>query len=61
MIASILATFDIQKATDDQGEEITPDIDYTGGLISHPLPIRCSIKQRTGSEFIDADTSENRL
>jgi cytochrome P450 len=31
-IASILATFDIFKAVDDQGREIDPVIEYTNGL-----------------------------
>ncbi|EJD47037.1 cytochrome P450 [Auricularia subglabra TFB-10046 SS5] len=35
MIASILASFDISKRKDDQGHEITPTVEYSGGIIRY--------------------------
>jgi len=46
-IASILATFDISKAVDEQGREILPDMSDTGGIISHPPPFKCRIIPRS--------------
>ncbi|KAJ6548198.1 cytochrome P450, partial [Mycena vulgaris] len=46
-IASILATFDIKKAVDDNGNEIEPAHEYFPGLISTPLPFECSIVPRS--------------
>ncbi|KAJ6579965.1 cytochrome P450 [Mycena vulgaris] len=46
-IASLLATFDIQKAVDEYGKEIEPSHEYFPGLISGPLPFECSITPRS--------------
>ncbi|KIJ10316.1 hypothetical protein PAXINDRAFT_172185 [Paxillus involutus ATCC 200175] len=51
-IASILATFDIFKAVDDQGREIDPVIEYTNGLTSHPVPFPCRIVPRPGASSL---------
>lgn len=49
MIVSVLATFNISKARDDEtGNEIDVDPDaYTDGTTSHPLPFKCSIVRRS--------------
>jgi cytochrome P450 len=37
IIASILATFNISKALDEQGNEITPPVEYANALITYVL------------------------
>ncbi|CAL1715497.1 unnamed protein product [Somion occarium] len=46
-IASILASFTIEKATDDNGRPITPSEEYESGLVSYPKPFKCSIYPRS--------------
>ncbi|RDB21839.1 hypothetical protein Hypma_010803 [Hypsizygus marmoreus] len=46
-IASIAATFDITKATDDSGNIIEPTYEYLTGLACRPLPFKCTIKPRS--------------
>ncbi|KIL66931.1 hypothetical protein M378DRAFT_160486 [Amanita muscaria Koide BX008] len=48
MIVSVLATFKISKARDENGDEIDVDANaYGDGVTSHPLPFKCSIVPRT--------------
>ncbi|KDR66581.1 hypothetical protein GALMADRAFT_147803 [Galerina marginata CBS 339.88] len=47
MVATILATFDISKATDDDGAPIEPSVQYHSALICHPLPFKCTLKARS--------------
>ncbi|KAJ7080673.1 cytochrome P450, partial [Mycena epipterygia] len=46
-VASILATFNIGKAVDDEGHVIEPSYEYVSGVISTPLPFKCSITPRS--------------
>ncbi|KAI0933847.1 hypothetical protein AcV5_005883 [Taiwanofungus camphoratus] len=46
-IVSILATLNISKAIDEDGREITPEVNFTSGLSSHPKPFRCDIRPRS--------------
>ncbi|KZS88716.1 cytochrome P450 [Sistotremastrum niveocremeum HHB9708] len=46
-IASILATFNISKALDAHGTEITPEIDYKGGIVTQPEEFVCKIVPRS--------------
>ncbi|KAJ7633666.1 cytochrome P450 [Mycena polygramma] len=46
-IASILATFDITKPLDEEGQVIEPSFEYDSGFINFPLPFRCSIRPRS--------------
>ncbi|KAK0205290.1 cytochrome P450 [Desarmillaria ectypa] len=46
-MASILAAFDISKAVDERGNEITPPVKLSPGTISHPAPFPCIIKPRS--------------
>ncbi|KAF2103859.1 cytochrome P450 [Rhizodiscina lignyota] len=46
-IASALAAFNISKATDANGKEIEPKVEFTPGIISHPVPFGCTIKPRS--------------
>ncbi|KDQ13185.1 hypothetical protein BOTBODRAFT_175790 [Botryobasidium botryosum FD-172 SS1] len=48
-IVSILAAFDIKPALDEHGREITPEIAFTPGLVSHITPFQCDIKPRTSA------------
>ncbi|KAI9067057.1 cytochrome P450 [Trametes sanguinea] len=46
-IACVLSLFDIRKAVDQDGKEITPDGEYIRGFLCHPKPFPCSIKPRS--------------
>ncbi|KAH9901131.1 cytochrome P450 [Cubamyces lactineus] len=46
-IASVLALFEIKKAVDEDGQEITPDGEYIRGFLCHPKPFPCVIKPRS--------------
>ncbi|KAJ7928088.1 cytochrome P450 [Mycena leptocephala] len=45
-IVSVLSVFNITKAKDLAGEEIQLQPLYSDGLVSHPLPFKCSITPR---------------
>ncbi|TFK97141.1 cytochrome P450 [Pterulicium gracile] len=47
-IARVLATFDIAKALDKEGDEIEPQARFTVGITSHPVPFGCRITPRNG-------------
>ncbi|KAH9834636.1 cytochrome P450 [Rhodofomes roseus] len=46
-MANITATFDICKARDAMGNEITPPGTFTSGLVRHPHRFQCSITPRS--------------
>ncbi|KAI0724643.1 cytochrome P450 monooxygenase, partial [Fomitopsis betulina] len=46
-ISNMLATLDIKKARDSQGNEITPNGSFSGGLTSSPHDFMCSITPRS--------------
>ncbi|KAH9917056.1 cytochrome P450 monooxygenase [Fomitopsis serialis] len=48
-IANILAVFNIHKARDADGNEITPEAVFVSGGISHPRPFKCEIRPRLES------------
>ncbi|KAJ6564499.1 cytochrome P450 [Mycena capillaripes] len=50
-VVSILATFDISEAVDERGNVIEPSYDYLSGLISTPVPFKCSITPRSQGEI----------
>jgi len=45
--ASILSTFTLRKAVDEDGVTIEPSQDYHPALICHSLPFKCMIKPRS--------------
>ncbi|KAH9478040.1 Cytochrome P450 monooxygenase 98 [Psilocybe cubensis] len=45
--ATVLATFNITEAIDDDGRPIKPCVEYESALICHPLPFKCTIKPRS--------------
>ncbi|KAJ6472593.1 cytochrome P450 [Mycena sanguinolenta] len=47
VVASILSTFNIKKAIGEDGREIEPTQEYSPGVISTPLPFKCSITPRS--------------
>ncbi|KAJ7863283.1 cytochrome P450 [Mycena olivaceomarginata] len=51
-IASILATFDITKAADENGDIIEPTYEYLSAMVTQPLPFKCSITPRLISQTI---------
>ncbi|KAH8169886.1 cytochrome p450 domain-containing protein [Sarocladium implicatum] len=48
VVAGMLSTMNILKAVDGEGKEITPDVELTAGLTSHPKSFRCRIVPRDG-------------
>jgi len=48
-IASMLSTFKISKAIDQNGVEITPKEEFTSGISSHPVPFECRIEPRSAA------------
>lgn len=46
-IARVLATFDVSKCLDENGDTIVPDGKYTFGGVTHPLPFKSNIKPRS--------------
>ncbi|PAV17233.1 cytochrome P450 [Pyrrhoderma noxium] len=45
-IASMLASFNFEKAIGEDGKSITPEVVYTTDFNRHPLPFKCSITPR---------------
>ncbi|KAI0094959.1 cytochrome P450 [Irpex rosettiformis] len=46
-IASILAVFNLAKAKDEHGVEITPSEEYIMGFLCYPQPFKCDIRPRS--------------
>jgi len=46
VVASVLSTMRIEKARDEHGNEIEPEVELTQGLTSHPKPFPCRIVPR---------------
>ncbi|KAF7372855.1 Cytochrome P450 [Mycena sanguinolenta] len=47
VVASILSTFNINKAIEEDGGEIEPTHEYSPGFLSTPFPFKCSITPRS--------------
>ncbi|KDQ58278.1 hypothetical protein JAAARDRAFT_193694 [Jaapia argillacea MUCL 33604] len=45
--ANILTLFNITKAKDENGKEIVPSGEFTGGVVNYPKPFKCDIKPRS--------------
>ncbi|KAK7052519.1 cytochrome P450 [Favolaschia claudopus] len=46
-IASVLSTFNVGKATNEDGEVVEPTYEYFPGLVSSPRPFHCSFTPRS--------------
>ncbi|KAI0712884.1 cytochrome P450 monooxygenase [Fomitopsis betulina] len=46
-VANILATLNIHKARTLTGAEITPEVKFASGSVSHPMPFTCDIRPRS--------------
>ncbi|KZV87610.1 hypothetical protein EXIGLDRAFT_620431, partial [Exidia glandulosa HHB12029] len=46
-VTSILSVFDIERARDDDGNEVIPELKFDDGLRSHALPFKCCIVPRS--------------
>ncbi|EUC61108.1 cytochrome P450 family protein [Rhizoctonia solani AG-3 Rhs1AP] len=57
-ISNLLANFEISKARNADGLEITPSEDYTKDIISRPLPFECSIQPRSTASQVLVDDVE---
>ncbi|KAI0264167.1 cytochrome P450 [Gloeopeniophorella convolvens] len=60
VFASVLAAFNIRKAKDAEGREIPIEIAYSDGVVSNPLPFKCSItpRDRRAEEMISESAME---
>ncbi|KAH9948695.1 cytochrome P450 monooxygenase [Amylocystis lapponica] len=58
VMANIIATFDIRKARDTAGNEITPQRNFVLGFISHPEMFACDIHPRS-QKAVDLITGMN--
>ncbi|KAG6847021.1 hypothetical protein H0H93_010588 [Arthromyces matolae] len=59
-ISMMLACFDIKKALDTEGNEITPNIKFGSGTVSHPEPFPFDIKIRSAdAEALVANVFED--
>ncbi|KAA1476670.1 cytochrome P450 [Dentipellis sp. KUC8613] len=45
-IAAVLAVFRLVPAKDEYGNEVPVEVEYTSGMISHPLPFKCNFEPR---------------
>ncbi|KAF7759803.1 hypothetical protein Agabi119p4_11498 [Agaricus bisporus var. burnettii] len=48
---NLIATMDITKAIDENGDPITPPVEFTTGFVSHPKPFKCNIKPRSDQRW----------
>ncbi|KZT41671.1 cytochrome P450 [Sistotremastrum suecicum HHB10207 ss-3] len=48
-IASTLTIFNIGKVLDEEGREITPEVKFTSGIVSHVEPFECKVFPRSSS------------
>ncbi|GJE96382.1 cytochrome P450 [Phanerochaete sordida] len=46
-VACVLSVFDVRKARDAQGREVTPSGEYNVGFACYPLPFPCEIRPRS--------------
>lgn len=55
-IARLLATFNITKATDEKGDFMEPTVEYTPGIVSHPVnfPYAIAVRSQKHEELIRA-------
>ncbi|KAI0819811.1 cytochrome P450 [Trametes gibbosa] len=49
-MACVISLFDIAKAVDAYGHEITPPPEFSSGFVSHPKPFVCAIRPRVERE-----------
>ncbi|CCM01370.1 uncharacterized protein FIBRA_03420 [Fibroporia radiculosa] len=60
-VARITATFDIKKARDASGVEITPEASFPPGSVSHPKPFVCDIRPRSEKAAMLVDQLNKKL
>jgi hypothetical protein len=47
MVSTLLATVDIIRAKDANGNEVVPEVDVTTGILSHPKPFPWAVQPRS--------------
>ncbi|KAG6888611.1 hypothetical protein C0995_007040 [Termitomyces sp. Mi166 len=59
-MASMIATFDIERARDADGNVIEPSHEYHSALVCKPVPFKCSIRPRSkkAEDLIKASANE---
>ncbi|EIM84309.1 cytochrome P450 [Stereum hirsutum FP-91666 SS1] len=57
-IASILATFNINKALDEKGEEIEVVDDHISGIVAYPVPFKSEITPRSADSVMLIQSTE---
>ncbi|OCB89192.1 cytochrome P450 [Sanghuangporus baumii] len=60
-VASILATFNIEKAVDEHGVPITPTEDYLSSIVRHPKPFKCKITPRSDASVLAVRQATKQL
>jgi hypothetical protein len=50
--ATVLHTLKIERARDAKGREIIPDVDVSGGVLSHPKPFDYAITMRENANYL---------
>ncbi|KAF8971478.1 cytochrome P450 [Flammula alnicola] len=62
-IACVMATYNISKAVDDEGNVVEPLVEFTDGLVSHPKPYKVKITPRSDHicQLIESAKLENSL
>ncbi|KAI0659485.1 cytochrome P450 [Cubamyces menziesii] len=60
-IASVLSTFTLSKAVDENGNVIEPSGEYISGLVTYPMPFKCEFKPRSEStaDLVHASLQED--
>ncbi|KAF9552413.1 cytochrome P450 [Agrocybe pediades] len=61
-IATVLATFDISEALDENGSPIPPKVEWHSGVVREPTPFKCTIQPRSNEVVkmirgLDVETS----
>ncbi|KAG6845863.1 hypothetical protein H0H87_002554 [Tephrocybe sp. NHM501043] len=52
-MAMLLSVFEVDKGRDENGVEVQPRCEFSGGTVSHPLRFAYSIKPRsTAAEYL---------
>jgi hypothetical protein len=46
-VATLLATIDVVRAKDAQGNELTPGVDVSSGTLTHPKPFPWAVRARS--------------
>ncbi|KAI0348408.1 cytochrome P450 [Trametopsis cervina] len=60
-VASVLAVFNLTKAKDAEGNEITPSGEYNIEFLSYPLPFKCDIEPRSAEHKAIVEVARGKM